>query len=104
MGYTARFNNIVRRAGDTQSTVVDKNDVVMSGTTAPIVGSLTKSDSLQEQDPHGWEGNDWKTPGPEIWEINADPGDRLQDIANSHLSEGPTPGRIPRPFQARAAG
>lgn len=31
-------------------------------------------------------------------------GDRLQDFANSHLSEGPAPGRIPRFWNDRRSG
>lgn len=35
---------------------------------------------------------------------NHDPGKRLQDFANSHLSEGPNPGRIPHFWNDRRLG
>jgi hypothetical protein len=36
--------------------------------------------------------------------LENDPGDRYQSIANSGLSEGPNPGRIPRGWQDRRLG
>lgn len=57
--------------------------------------------------PIGRQGNDYPTPdipgrGPFL--ENQDPGQRLQDFANTHLSEGPNPGRIARPWNARMHG
>ena len=51
----------------------------------------------------GRQGNDYETPDDPrgYFIINQANGDRLQDIANTHLSEGPTPGRIPRQWNAR---
>jgi hypothetical protein len=80
--------------------------------------SGTKVQTLQEADlkpsdgeidganPDGRQGNDWLYPDAPrgMFVINQDPGDRLQDIANSHLSEGPNPGRIPRGWNFRTNG
>lgn len=53
----------------------------------------------------GRQGNDWPTPdtrgGYIIDTVN---GDRLQDFANTHLSEGEAPGRIPRMWNDRRNG
>jgi hypothetical protein len=103
MGFFDRFNKVVRIVGDRQQTITQKNAVVLAGTTKPIPGILHKSTQL-EQDAIGRMGNDYPAPStPETFELGAD-WKRYQDFANSHLNEGPTPGRIPRPFQARASG
>jgi hypothetical protein len=96
-----RFFRLVRKPVDTDSTQEPKLPVILSGTTPAVVGSLHKSDALGDNNPNGRDGNDWPTPTTEHFAIEADPGDRLQDIANSHLSEGPTPGRIPYIFNIR---
>src|ERR1035437_5780849 len=98
-----RFTNLIRRKPDTQPTKAATLPVVMSGTKPAVTGNIHKSDSLTEQVATGRMGNDFPTPTPERFVINADK-ERYQDIANSHLSEGPTPGRIPRPYNDRQAG
>lgn len=98
-----RFWNLIRIKRDTQSTQQPKLPIVMSGTTKAVPGNLHKSDSLTEQVNTGLMGNDFVTPTPERFVIEADK-ERYQDIANSHLSEGPTPGRIPYAFNDRMAG
>jgi hypothetical protein len=104
MGFTSRFNKIVRIVGDSQKTITNEATVKTPPTSSTIPGGIHKSDSLPEQNPNGRTGNDYQYPGPSTWELNTDPGKRYQDIATSHLSEGPTPGRIPHPFQDRALG
>jgi hypothetical protein len=76
-------------------------NIRMSGTS-----TQTLTDVNNEQPLGGYigrEGNDWPTPDDPrgTFVINQANGDRLQDVANTHLSEGPTPGRIPRPWNAR---
>lgn len=56
-------------------------------------------------DPNGRQGNDW--PSPDVrggWVIDEVNGQRLQDYANSHLSEQEAPGRIPRLWNDRRLG
>jgi hypothetical protein len=98
-----RFLNILRIKQDTQPTQAVKLPVNLTGSTKPVVGNLHQSDSLTEQVATGLMGNDFVTPTPERFILEADK-ERYQDIANSHLSEGPTPGRIPRPYNDRMAG
>src|ERR1035437_6369397 len=95
--------NILRRKKDTQSTKAVPLPVVMSGTKPTYATQVRKSDSLTEQIATGRMGNDFVTPTPERFILEADK-ERYQDIANSHLSEGPTPGRIPRPYNDRMLG
>lgn len=90
---------LIRRAVDTQATKQPKaKPVVMSGTTATYGGGIRKDTSLNT---YGRSGNDAKTPTQEIMQVGGAHID--QSFANSHLNEGPTPGRIPRPYNARNA-
>jgi hypothetical protein len=98
-----RFFNLIRQKKDTQSTKTVSLPVVMSGTKPTFTTQVRKSDSLTEQIATGRMGNEFVTPTPERFILEAD-HERYQDIANSHLSEGPTPGRIPRPYNDRQAG
>jgi hypothetical protein len=76
----------------------------MSGTVVKTLGSKPHpSDAITEQTATGCTGNDWVTPTRQRFVEGAD-NERYQDIANSHLSEGPTPGRIPRPYNDRMLG
>jgi hypothetical protein len=97
------FLTLLRRQKDTQSTKQVPLPVNMAGTEPTFASKIRKSDSLTEQVATGLMGNDFVTPTPERFIIDADK-ERYQDIANSHLSEGPTPGRIPRPYNDRMAG
>lgn len=97
------FLALLRRKKDTQSTQERKLPVVMAGTTKAVLGNLHKSDSLTEQVATGRMGNDYNYPYAERF-VNGADKERYQDIANSHLSEGPTPGRIPRPYNDRMYG
>lgn len=56
--------------------------------------------------PIGRQNHSWPTPDDTrgAWFNNYDPGHRLQDFANSHLSEGPNPGRIPHFWNNRNSG
>jgi hypothetical protein len=61
---------------------------------------------LGDDNPNGRTGNDWLYPDLprgrfDVSEVN---GDRLQDFANTHLSEGEAPGRIPRGWNSRNKG
>jgi hypothetical protein len=76
----------------------------MGGTVIQTLNSkLHKSDSLTEQADTGLMGNDHPTPTTERFVVGADPK-RFADIANSHLNDGPTPGRISRPYNDRNIG
>jgi hypothetical protein len=81
----------------------------MSGTrtvTLQEVDSHPQDGPIDEDNPIGRQGNEWTYPDfPRgISVINQDPWDRLQSFANSTLSEGPTPGRIPRMWNFRTNG
>jgi hypothetical protein len=97
------FWNAIRRKKDTQSTKAVALPINEAGTEPTYASKVRNSDSLTEQIATGGMGNDFVTPTPERFIIEAD-HERYQDIANSHLSEGPTPGRIPRPYNDRQAG
>src|ERR1035437_4861976 len=100
---TINILDIVRRKKDTQSTKAVPIPINDAGTEPTYISQVRKSDSLTEQIATGRMGNDFVTPTPERFILEAD-HERYQDIANSHLSEGPTPGRIPRPYNDRQAG
>jgi hypothetical protein len=100
----SRFFRLIRTKKDTESTKQPKLPVNLAGTKPTINGAIHKSTAMGDDNPNGRTGNNWVTPTPERFEINQDPGDRLQDIQNSHLSEGPNPGRIPRPWNDRNNG
>lgn len=103
MAFIDRFNKLVGVVGDKQKTIVGPTYTPATSSTIP--GTVHKSDSPPEQDPNGREGNEYPAPStPEGWALGADPGKRYQDIATSHMGEGPTPGRIPRPYQDRNMG
>jgi hypothetical protein len=80
----------------------------MSGTNMDVEYDVNSNGpgGLTDDNPNGRTGNDWEYPDwPRGYFVeNQDPGDRLQDIANTHLSEGPNPGRIPRPWNSRIHG
>src|ERR1700690_1953211 len=105
MGTVASLNKMLGRKSGSETNSTGNGptiakDLRMSG---------TKVETLQETDlkpndgeidganPQGRTGNDWLYPDAPrgMFVINQDPGDRLQDIANTHLGEGPNPGRIP---------
>lgn len=70
----------------------------MSGTKVATLTDINTNPAVgvgQLGPDNGREGNDVKTPDYDSFLINTVNGDRYQDIANSHLSEGPAPGRIP---------
>lgn len=69
----------------------------LSGTTTQQEAAYEKSPNDAELgDAIGRQGNEHKTPDADFFLINEVQGNRYQDIANTHLSEGPKPGRIPR--------
>jgi len=95
------FNNTVRRKTDTQST--KSAPIFAPATSTQIEGQVHKSDSLTEQVATGLMGNDYTYPTPERFQNGSD-GRHTTGIENSHLNEGPNPGRIPRPYNDRANG
>jgi len=104
MSFGDRMYGIIRRKTDNESTQQPKLPINMGNTSATIPSPIHKSDALGDDNPNGRDGNDWQTPTPEGWLLETPSGDRLQDIANSHLSEGPNPGKIPRAFNLRNNG
>jgi hypothetical protein len=103
------FFKDIRRKPTTQSQGLDKplrqkGPIRMSGTNEATLISDGQSDELGE--PIGRQGNDHITPdNPRNYFVVGDSnGDRLQDFANSHLSEGPNPGRISRQWNKRIGG
>ena len=100
----SRFHRLIRVSQDTDSTKeAPQEPIVLAGTTPAVEGNLHRSDSLTEQVATGLMGNDHTYPTTERFVEGGDK-ERYQDIANSHLSEGPTPGRIPRPYNDRNMG
>jgi len=99
----SRWFNLIRTKRDSQSTKEAKLPINLAGTTPTIPDPIHKSTGLDESNPNGRTGNDWITPTAERFVNEAD-HERYQDIANSYLSEGPTPGRIPYAFNDRNNG
>jgi hypothetical protein len=114
MGTVASLNKMLGRKSGNEDTANENKTAIKTG----IRMSGTRVQTLQETDlkptdgeidganPQGRQGNDWLYPDfPRgMFVINQDPGDRLQDFANTHLGEGPNPGRIPRPWNFRTNG
>lgn len=100
MDSVARVLAVVRKPRGTGSQPHD-DGIRMSGTTTDTLTATGSDQPIGGE--IGWQGNDHPTPDDPRGEfvINTANGDRLQDFANTHLSEGPTPGRIPRQWNAR---
>lgn len=104
------INAIVRRKdGGGQSDEKTRLPIRMSGTNPDTEVAIDKSGSSDPMDnpPIGLEGNDYSYPDfPRgYFQLGTVNGDRLQDVANTHLSEQPeVPGRIPRGWNNRIAG
>jgi hypothetical protein len=107
------FFSQIRRKPDGNSTT-DKG--AASGATLPIRLSGTspnqeysidkKPKDGQLGDANGRQGNDYYYPDHPrgAFRVGTTNGDRLQDFANTHLSEGPVVGRIPRQWNDRKSG
>lgn len=109
------FFSAIRRKPDNNPTT---NKGAASGATLPIRLSGTspnqeasyernpRDGELGGDNPNGRSGNDWTYPDYPRGEfrVNVQNGDRLQDFANTHLSEGEAPGKIPRGWQNRFSG
>lgn len=86
------------------------NPIRMSGTNEDVLTAYEREPKDAELgDAIGRQGNDWRAPSTDpVNQINLVNGDRYQDFANTHLSEGEAPGRIPRQWKdlvrARARG
>lgn len=107
------FYDSIRRKKDRS-----KGTTEASGATQPIRMSgtspaqlydvnLNPSDADAELgDANGRTGNDWPYPDTyQYFQVGVIKGDRLQDIANTHISEVPeTVGRIPRGWVNRTLG
>lgn len=77
----------------------------LSGTTTNIESDYNKvAVDGQLGSPIGRQGNDWEYPDTNGAFNQQANGDRLQDFANTHLHEGPPPGKIPHLFNMRVHG
>ena len=110
------FSNIRRKPDPDKGTVLASGAVVPSKD-RPLRLSGTSDNTIKDpvdnssQDAelgftNGRTGNDWTYPD---WprgrfDVDQSTGDRLQDIANTQLSEGPNPGRVPRGWNNRVQG
>jgi hypothetical protein len=95
------WNKLGRKPDNSQGHDSSVNPRTLSGTESyTLESNIHKSDSLTEQVDTGLDGNDYNYPTTQDFSfiVEADPGARRQDIANSHLSEGPRPGKIPYMF------
>lgn len=115
---TKQWYEVIRRRLGSGSKPLPKDSVQsfnLGGTNrrGTLVRTDKSTDELGRYDdwdqqgyPNGRTGNDWMYPDRPrgYFQNNTDPGDRLQDFANTHLSEGPNPGRIPRPWNNRNKG
>ncbi len=110
----AILNSILKRKSDKNKAT---NNGAAAGATLPIrlSGTTPKQEYNVETNPNdgplgdvnGREGNDYPYPdNPRgLFRVGTVNGDRLQDFANSHISEaGPNPGRIPRGWNDRKSG
>ena len=104
----------IRRKPNRATTNSDKassatEPIRLSGTVPVTNSEFNRNPSdpgLGDDNPNGRMGNDWLAPDLprgrfDVSEVN---GDRLQDFANTHLSEGEAPGRIPRGWNSRNKG
>ncbi len=91
------LNNVLRRPDSHASSEKQALPIRLSGTNPNTqIGYERNPDDGPLGPANGREGNDHPTPDYQTFELGRVEGDRLQDFANSHLSEGPAPGRIPR--------
>ena len=94
--------SILRRQPGTGATGHTTPDPIrLSGTNTEVLASYERDPKDNELgEPIGRLGNDWRAPSTDpVNQININNGDRLQDFANTHLSEGENPGRIPRQWK-----
>lgn len=92
------INSLVRRKNSSgEEDEKQQLPIRMSGTKPNQEYSIDKNPADGPAGPPiGRQGNDHKTPDVDYFLIEQVNGDRLQDFANTHLSEGPKPGRLPR--------
>lgn len=99
------INNIVRRSDGTSTNEHMESRVNLGGSDPHTLSSYEKNpDDAELGVANGREGNDYAYPDASTFLINPAKGKRYQDFANSHLSEGEEPGRIPRDFTNKIAG
>jgi hypothetical protein len=103
MAFDDRLHRMVK-VKPSSGRAADTSAIVMAGTTPAVQSGVHPSGSITDSPATGLEGNDYPTPGQQNWKVNHDPGKRYQDIANSHMGEGPNPGRIPYRFSMRDKG
>ncbi len=94
--------SIIRRKRASPTTDTNANKIRLSGTTINTESNTDLKPQMQPQDnPIRFEGNNWLVPdaprGYHILQVSN--GLRRQAEANTHLSEGPAPGKIPHPFK-----
>lgn len=93
------INSVVRRRNSSgESDEKQQLPIRLSGTRTNEEYSLDKNPADGPMGPAiGRQGNDHKTPDADFFLIGTVNGDRLQNLANTHLSDNPVePGRIPR--------
>lgn len=112
------FFDTIRRAKDTSTKTVAASGALtptankpirLSGTTPDTENDVNLSPGANDGelgDPNGRTGNNWPYPDTyQYYEVGQISGDRLQDFANTHLSENPeSVGRIPRQWDNRVQG
>jgi hypothetical protein len=95
--------SVIRQKKDTQTTKPGNVTDGLYSTTTTIAGGIHQSPNLEDRNPNGRQGNDWRTPTQESF-VEEQEGRHNLEIAISHLHEGPLPGRIARPWNDRNAG
>lgn len=90
--------------GKTDESYRSRLPVRLSGTNEDTETNVRPDEQLGED--NGRTGNDYTYPD---WprgrfDVGLQRGDRLQDFANTHMSEGDAPGRIPRQWNDRIHG
>lgn len=100
-----RFFSLIRNKRDTEGTTKEAVVPQVAGPTTQqtLSSNLHPSDGLGDNNPNGRQGNDFRTPTPEITQIEQG-GARRQDVARTYLGDGIIPGRIPHFFNDRCLG
>lgn len=102
-------DNSKQESAASGATDLSKKPIRLSGTSEDQEYDINLNPSEEDAelgDLNGRTGNDWPYPDSPRGRFDVDTvnGDRLQDFANTHLSEGPAPGRIPRGWNNRQLG
>lgn len=100
-----RFFSLIRTKRDNEGTKPTQAVPLIGGPTVQqtLINTPHTSDGLGDNNPNGRQGNDFRTPTPEITQIEQG-GARRQDVARTYLGDGILPGRIPHFFNERCFG